>query len=95
VTFAAPLLTLDQPMSARRLKALSGDDLLVIFRRFRFVKHSQRGSHIKLRREAPQGRQTLTIVLHKEIDKGTLLAIFRQALRYIPEAELSPYFFNE
>jgi len=35
-------------------------------------------------------RQTLTIPLHEELDKGTLKAIFRQALRYIPEEELKP-----
>jgi predicted RNA binding protein YcfA (HicA-like mRNA interferase family) len=78
-----------------RLKTLSGDDLLSTFRHFGFSKSSQRGSHVKLRRETPRGRQTLTIVLHKEVDKGTLHAIFRQALRYIPETDLAPYFFNE
>jgi predicted RNA binding protein YcfA (HicA-like mRNA interferase family) len=66
-----------------------------LFRHFGFAKVSQRGSHVKLRRETTAGRQTLTIVLHKEVDKGTLLAIFRQALRYIPEAELSPHFFAD
>ena len=79
-----------------KLRALSGDDLLRIFGQFGFVKHSQRGSHIKLRREvAGSGQQTLTIPLHREIDKGTLQAIFRQALRYIPQADLSPHFFTE
>jgi len=28
------------------------------------------------------------------LDKGTLKAIFRQALRYIPEEELRPYFYD-
>jgi predicted RNA binding protein YcfA (HicA-like mRNA interferase family) len=79
-----------------KLLTLSGDDVLRVFRLFGFVKFSQRGSHVKLRRVTPDGsRQTLTIVTHKEIDKGTLRAIYRQALRYIPEAELSPHFFAE
>jgi hypothetical protein len=40
-------------------------------------------------------RQSLTIPLHDEIDKGTLKAIFRQALRYIPEGDLHPHFYTE
>jgi hypothetical protein len=28
------------------------------------------------------------------VDKGTLRAIFRQALRYITEAELRPHFYG-
>jgi predicted RNA binding protein YcfA (HicA-like mRNA interferase family) len=79
-----------------KLRALSGDDLLRIFGSFGFAKLSQRGSHLKLRRLlAGGGRQTLTIVVHKEVDKGTLRAIYRQALRYIPESELMRHFFTE
>ncbi len=32
------------------------------------------------------------IVSHDELDTGTCRAIFRQASRYIPEAELLPHF---
>jgi len=39
-------------------------------------------------------RQTLTIVMHKQVDRGTLQAIFRQALRYIPESELAMHFYT-
>jgi predicted RNA binding protein YcfA (HicA-like mRNA interferase family) len=79
-----------------KLRSLSGHDLLRIFSRFGFEKFSQRGSHVKLRRHTEGGGwQILTIVLHRDIDKGTLQAIFRQALRYIAEAELAPHFFTE
>jgi predicted RNA binding protein YcfA (HicA-like mRNA interferase family) len=79
-----------------KLRTLSGQDLLRIFAGFGVEPASQRGSHMKLRRVLPGGiRQTLTIVLHNEVDKGTLRAIFRQALRYIPESELRPHFFAE
>lgn len=79
-----------------KLRSLSGDDVLQILGLFGFVKFSQRGSHIKLRRITADGkRQTLTIVTHKEIDKGTLRAIYRQALRYIAEGDLEPHFFAE
>jgi predicted RNA binding protein YcfA (HicA-like mRNA interferase family) len=57
---------------------------------------SQRGSHVKVRRVLDSGQtQTLTIPNHKEIDRGTLHAIFRQASRFIAEPELRLVFFTE
>jgi predicted RNA binding protein YcfA (HicA-like mRNA interferase family) len=56
----------------------------------------QRGSHIKLVRILPDSaRQTFTIPNHPELDKGTIKAIYRQALRYIPDGELKPHFYSE
>jgi predicted RNA binding protein YcfA (HicA-like mRNA interferase family) len=79
-----------------KLRTLSGNDLLRIFAGFGFRHHSQKGSHIKLRRTLASGvPQTLTIVLHAEVDRGTLHAIYRQALRFIPEAELRLHFYTE
>ncbi|MGA2589392.1 MAG: hypothetical protein ABSH32_05730 [Bryobacteraceae bacterium] len=49
-----------------------------------------------MRRTSPTGtRQTLTIVLHDEIDKGTLRAIYCQALRYIAEPDLRNHFYTD
>jgi predicted RNA binding protein YcfA (HicA-like mRNA interferase family) len=57
---------------------------------------SQRGSHIKLRRVISDGtRQTLTIPNHRELDRGTLIGIYRQALRYIPAEDLAPHFYTD
>ena len=79
-----------------KLRTLSGQDLLRIFAGFGFNHFSQRGSHVKLRRVLPAGsQQTLTIVLHDEVDKGTLRAIYRQALRFITEGELRPHFYTD
>ncbi|MEM3415111.1 MAG: type II toxin-antitoxin system HicA family toxin [Thermoproteota archaeon] len=78
-----------------RLKVLSGRDVVKILSRFGFTIISQKGSHVKLRRLLPDGtKQTLTIPLHEELDKGTLKAIYRQALRFIPEEELKPHFYD-
>lgn len=75
-------------------KRLSGDDVISIFSTFGFSIHSQRGSHVKLRRVTATGqKQTLTIPRHRELDSGTIRAIFRQASRYIPEDELKKLFF--
>jgi predicted RNA binding protein YcfA (HicA-like mRNA interferase family) len=77
------------------LKNLSGQDVVKIFSTFGFTVISQRGSHCKLRRIFPDGsRQTLTIPKHSELDIGTLRAIYRQALRYIPESQLEKHFFS-
>ena len=79
-----------------KLRTLSGRDLVQIFSTFGFQPVSQRGSHVKLRRVLPAGtKQTLTIVLHHELDKGTLRAIYREGLRFIPEPELRPQFYTE
>jgi len=79
-----------------KLRTLSGSELLAIFSRFGFRPFSQRGSHVKLRRITASGaRQTLTIVLHEDVDRGTVHAIYRQALRFVPEADLRPYFYTD
>ena len=79
-----------------KLKVLSGAEVVRIFAIFGFRVASQRGSHVKLRRiQAGGGQQTLTIPNHKELDRGTLGAIYRQASRYVAEKELRPHFYVE
>lgn len=75
-----------------KLRRLSGDDVVSIFRGFGFRVAGQRGSHIKLARESPSGRQVLTIPAHRELDTGTLRAIVRQADRFVAADELEPHF---
>jgi predicted RNA binding protein YcfA (HicA-like mRNA interferase family) len=79
-----------------RLKSLSGNRVIHILAKFGFQIHAQRGSHVKLRRLTSGGNvQILTIPRHRELDKGTLYAIFRQACRFIPEDELKAEFYTE
>ena len=79
-----------------KLKTLSGEEIIKIFLSFGFNVVAQKGSHIKLARIQKDGaKQTLTIPNHFEIDRGTLRAIYRQALRYISEEELKRYFYTE
>ncbi|MBI1734429.1 MAG: type II toxin-antitoxin system HicA family toxin [Candidatus Rokubacteria bacterium] len=79
-----------------RLRRLSGAAVVTISSRFGFSVHSQRGSHVKLRRQLGDGTsQALTVPLHSELDTGTCRAIFRQASRFIPEHELRPHFYAE
>jgi len=61
-----------------RLPVASGRDLVKAFSRVGYLYDHQRGSHIILRQEIPPFRR-LTIPDHKEIAKGTLRAILREA----------------
>lgn len=79
-----------------RLRRLSGAEVVRILGQFGFVAHSQRGSHIKLRRVLTDGTaETLTIPAHAELDTGTCRAILRQASRFIAPGELHPHFFTD
>lgn len=79
-----------------KLKIISGEEAVKIFLSFGFEVASQCGSHIKLRRVfLSETKQTLTIPNHRELDKGTILAIYRQVMRYIPEQDLIPHFHSK
>jgi predicted RNA binding protein YcfA (HicA-like mRNA interferase family) len=79
-----------------RLRTLSGDELIRTFARFGFQEISERGSHGELRRVPTNGvRENLTVPLHDELDRGTLQAIYRQASRYITEAERRSHFYTD
>ena len=79
-----------------KLRPLAAREVLRALASFGFHIVRTRGSHAKLRRVLRNGeKQTLTIPLHKNLASGTLHAIFRQALRYIPEADLKPWFFTK
>ena len=79
-----------------KLKTLSGADIVKIFVGFGFLVVAQKGSHVKLQRIGKQEvKQTLTLPLHDELDKGTLAAIYKQALGYLLESELRSHFYSE
>ncbi len=78
-----------------KLKVLSGNDVIKIFYYFGFVNDGQKGSHMKLARIINNKRESLTVPLHQEIDKGTLKAIIRQASRFVPEEKLNEHFYTE
>lgn len=80
---------------AAGLKTLSTKEVISILGEFGFAVYDQKGSHIKLRRETAAGRETLMVPERREIAKGTLREIFKQASAYISPAELRPHFFNE
>lgn len=78
-----------------KLKTLSAKKVVSIFKELGFSVCGQKGSHIKIARASFLGKQILTIPNHKELDRGTLGAIFNQAKRFVPEEELIKYFYNK
>ena len=78
-----------------KLRRLSGAEVIAILGRFGFTIHSQRGSHVKLKRVlSDRTVQTLTVPAHPELDTGTCRAILRQAARFVPEEQLRLHFYS-
>jgi len=77
-----------------KLKVVSGDYLLKSFEKLGFTVAGQKSSHVKIQRYAGDEKQTLTIPLHKELDRGMTKAIYNQALKYLPEEKLRGIFYT-
>lgn len=78
-----------------RLKTLGGRNVVQALRTVGFEVERTRGSHATLSRGAATGeRQILTVPLHKELAPGTLHAIHRQALKFVPAELRHPLFFH-
>lgn len=66
-------------MKSEKLPALSGKEVVKILSQIGFETKRQKGSHIILIKPASSFRKIVVVPLHKEIDRGTLLEIIRQA----------------
>ena len=78
-----------------RLKRLGSREVLRILGLFGFEVQRTRGSHATIARTTTTGeRQVLTVPLHKELAPGTLLAIFRQAAKFVDAGELREHFYS-
>jgi predicted RNA binding protein YcfA (HicA-like mRNA interferase family) len=77
------------------LKVLSGEEVADILAGFGFSVHSRNSTHMKLRRIGVHGNETLIIPDHSPVARGTLRAVFKQASRYVPQADLRPHFYND
>jgi predicted RNA binding protein YcfA (HicA-like mRNA interferase family) len=60
-----------------RLPVLSGAGLIAALERFGWIAVRQRGSHVRLRH--PDRPQPLVVPLHRELKRGTLAGILRDA----------------
>ena len=78
-----------------KLKVVSGDYLIKSFIKFGFVVVGQTGSHVKLQKYINEEKQTLTIPLHNELDRGLTKGIYNQALKYLSEEKLREFFYTD
>lgn len=60
-----------------KLPVVSGEDCIKALEKKGFYFKRQKGSHVTMRRDEPFGQ--VTIPRHKQLDRGTLRAIIRQA----------------
>ena len=62
-----------------KLRRVSGDETIRVLKRLGFVQVRQRGSHVVLKKQLPDGEVGCVVPLHQELAIGTLRGILRQA----------------
>ena len=62
-----------------KLPRLSGKEVVKILAKIGFAIARQKGSHIIMTKQNPEGKMAVVVPNHDEIDRGTLLEIIRQA----------------
>ena len=78
-----------------RLRVLSANEVIKVFKSFGFEVQDQTGSHIKMSRRTILQKQILIVPNNKAIPKGTLHALYKQASRYVPQEQLQAFFYSE
>lgn len=62
-----------------RLPRISGQEVIRALERLGFVQVRQKGSHVALRKQTPEGVFGCTVPLSRQLAIGTLSGILRQA----------------
>jgi predicted RNA binding protein YcfA (HicA-like mRNA interferase family) len=62
-----------------KLRRVSGQEAVRAIERLGFVQVRQRGSHVVLKKQTPEGDTGCVVPLHRELAIGTLRGILRQA----------------
>jgi len=62
-----------------KLRRMSGQEAIRVLGRLGFEKIRQRGSHVVLKKQTPEGAVGCVVPLHRELAIGTLRGILRQA----------------
>jgi predicted RNA binding protein YcfA (HicA-like mRNA interferase family) len=62
-----------------KLRRVSGREAIRALERLGFVQVRQRGSHVVLKKQTPEGEIGCVVPLHRELAIGTLRSILRQA----------------
>ncbi|MCK5329699.1 MAG: type II toxin-antitoxin system HicA family toxin [Candidatus Latescibacteria bacterium] len=62
-----------------KLRSVSGQEAIRALERLGFEKVRQRGSHVVLKKQTPKGALGCVVPLHRELARGTLRGILKQA----------------
>lgn len=62
-----------------KLRRVSGQEVVRALERLGFAQVRQRGSHVVLKKQTPEGDVGCVVPLHRELAIGTLRGILRQA----------------
>ena len=62
-----------------KLPVLSGKDIIKVLSKIGFEHVRTKGSHAILNKQTEKGKVTVPVPLHKELAKGTLKSIMKQA----------------
>lgn len=62
-----------------KLRRVSGVETIRVLERLGFVQARQRGSHVVLKKQTPEGEVGCVVPLHRELAVGTLRGILKQA----------------
>lgn len=62
-----------------KLPRTSSDEVIRVLERLGFVQVRQRGSHVILKKQIPEGTVGCVVPLHSNLPVGTLRSILRQA----------------
>lgn len=71
-----------------KLRRVSGQEAIRVLERLGFVQVRQRGSHVVLKKQTPEGAVGCVVPLHRELAIGTLRGILKQA-KVTPEEFLA------
>ena len=63
----------------QKLPVLSGREVIKILTGIGFEPRRRKGSHVILIKETEEGKRAVVVPDHREIDRGTLAEIIRQA----------------
>lgn len=63
----------------QKLPRLSGKEVIKTLFKIGYIPARQKGSHVILKKKTESGEKAVVVPLHKEVDRGTLLEIIRQA----------------
>lgn len=62
-----------------KLRRVSGQKVVSALKRMGFVQARQRGSHVVMRKDTPEGAVGCVVPMHREVATGTLHSILKQA----------------